>query len=156
MPNPRAWVIPQLAHGIRGEVTVAVSSMVRDSSRLSIPNLAKASLNILEVMMMERYWSHRMAFISTPVMAVVATILTGRFGQLSRWVTILCNMPVEVMAAPKIIAQMMSQMVAVIPIIPEVLTNSLSIGMPVSSWVDPYSVVSEPLISPMVLSSPDI
>ena len=40
------WVIPQVVHGIKTEVTVTASSVVRLNNRLSKPRCLYTSLNI--------------------------------------------------------------------------------------------------------------
>ena len=54
------------------------------------------------------------------------------------------NIPVAVIAAPKSIAQIISQMVPSIPAIPRVATKLFSSGTPVSRFVEPYTTISAP------------
>ena len=55
-------------------------------------------------------------------------------------------MPPAAMAPPKHMAQMMSQMVSIIPAMPRVAMSSLTSALPVSSWVAPKSMVKIPLV----------
>ena len=58
---------------------------------------------------------------------------------------IVSNIPLAVMAPPKHIAQIIKQTVFIIPAMPRVETNELSVSMPVSKEVGPYQTWNRPL-----------
>ena len=58
---------------------------------------------------------------------------------------IVSNIPLDVMAPPKHIAQIINQTVFIIPAMPRVATNELSVSMPVSKEVGPYQTWNRPL-----------
>ena len=99
-------VIPQLFHGTRGDVIVEESSIERLISFPSKPSFSYMSLNMLDVSMMDRYWSATTPFITMPVPTVDATrdtlFLVNGIIRLASW----CSMPLAFMLLPKHIEHM--------------------------------------------------
>ena len=141
-----------------GDVTVALSSMVRLRSFASYPFLIYASLYMLDAMIMLKYWSHMIRLRKMPTNAVLPTIVIGRFGQRSMLYTILSSIFDDDIAAPKIIAQTISQTVLVIPAIPLVETSEFRVSLPVSIFVSQYIIVSNPITVALIVRAfkPDI
>ena len=76
-------------------------------------------------------------FKKIPDMTVADTIPTRfRMNRMNMEVR-LSNIPLAVIAPPKHMAQIISQMVFIMPLIPRVVTRSLSIALPVSIPVLP-------------------
>ena len=108
--------------------------------------------------MMEMYWSAVQIFSVKPENTVEATILARRCIKRIKTEVIVSNMPLAVMAPPKHIAQIISQIVFIIPAIPRVDTKEFNISFPVSNCVEPYNVMNTPLNmdAALMLSAPAI
>ena len=92
---------------------------------------------MLPVRMMEIYWSAVQILRNRPEATVEATSPTVRFIKRINTEVMLPNIPLAVMAPPKHIAQIISQIVFIIPLIPRVETRSFKSGFPVWTWVLP-------------------
>ena len=95
--------------------------------------------------MILRYWSALTMFRKMPVKAVPATMDAVPFTIRIMACMMLSTIRVAVMAAPKIVAHRISQIVPNMPDMPRVATNSSSSGAPVSIPVLPYINIMAPL-----------
>ena len=86
---------------------------------------------------MERYWSLRQMLQNTPVKTVEATKLKQRRMNFMMSFVMLAIMPLLTMTPPKHMAQIISQMVFIMPPMPRVATSSVSIGLEVLICVLP-------------------
>ena len=124
-------VMPQVVHGISTEVTVTESSVVRLSRRLSNPRCLYTSLNISLFRMMAINWSAVQMFKDNPDTTVEATMLVRPRMKCKKIRVMLSSMPLADMAPPKHMAQMISQIVFIIPAIPRVETREFRASLPV-------------------------
>ena len=97
------------------------------------------------VRIMLMYWSAVARLRNSPEPTVDATTLTVLFMNRTNTDVMLPSMPLAVIAPPKHMAQSISQMVFIIPAMPRVATNELSVSMPVSKEVGPYQTWNRPL-----------
>ena len=123
--------MPQVVHGISTEVTVTESSVVRLSRRLSNPRCLYTSLNISLFRMMAMNWSAVQMFKDNPDTTVEATMLVRPRMKCKKIRVMLSSMPLADMAPPKHMAQMISQIVFIIPAIPRVETREFKASLPV-------------------------
>ena len=93
------------------------------------------------------YWSAVVRFINKPVATVEDTKLTHFLVKRMNTEVMLANMPPAVMAPPKHIAQIMSQMVSIMPDMPRLEINSFISAFPASKEVLPNNVFMPPLTS---------
>ena len=100
---------------------------------------------MLDAMMMLKYWSHMIRLRKMHITAVLPTMATAFFVRRNMLKTMLSSIFEAVIAAPKIMAHTMSQMVLIMPAMPLVETSELSISLPVSMLVSPYIIVSKPM-----------
>ena len=87
--------------------------------------------------MIDRYWSAVAILQNNDVPTVEATSEAVPFTKRNTNRIKSCNCPVAVSAPPKVCAQMISQIVGIMPDIPLVCTNSFSTLLPVSISVLP-------------------
>lgn len=83
------------------------------------------------------YWSAVTIFKNKPEHTVDATMPTLRFIKRRNTDVRLSSIPLAVMEPPKHMAQMISQIVFIIPAIPRVATKLFKASLPVSIWVLP-------------------
>ena len=86
---------------------------------------------------MERYWSLRQMLQNTPIKTVEVTKLKQRRMNFMMSFVMLAIMPLPTMTPPKHMAQIISQMVFIMPPMPRVATSSVSIGLEVLICVLP-------------------
>lgn len=103
-------------------------------------------LNMLPVKMMEMYWSAVVRLRNKPEATVEETILTQLLANRVNKDVILSSIPPAVMAPPKHMAQMMSQIVSSIPDMPRVAINSLISALPASKLVLPNKRLMAPFV----------
>ena len=89
------------------------------------------------VRIMLMYWSAVARFRNNPEHTVDATMLAVFFMKRTNREVMLPSMPLAVMAPPKHMAQMMSQMVFIIPAIPRVAISSVYMSLSVCRLVLP-------------------
>ena len=136
-PNTVDCTIPHEFHGISTDVTVEESTTERLNSRSSKPNSLYTPLNRRLDRMMEIYWSEVVALNSMPAPTVAATADVVRRTNRKKSCVRESSMRLPVITPPKHMAQSMSQMVSIIPLMPRVATNSFTAGTPVSMEVEP-------------------
>ena len=90
---------------------------------------------------MHRYWSAMATLSITPVVAVDATSDVRPFTMWMNSRVMPPTIPLAAIVPPKHMAQMMSQMVSVMPAMPRVDTSSVSIWFDVLSVVSPYTLI---------------
>ena len=95
---------------------------------------------------MDIYWSAVVRFINKPDATVDATKLTQRLVKRMNTDVMLSIIPPAVIAPPKHIAHIISQIVSIIPDIPRVAINSLIWAFPASKLVLPKRIDIAPLI----------
>ena len=83
------------------------------------------------------YWSAVQMFRKRPEKTVDMIMPTRRFMKRRKTAVRLSNMPLAVMAPPKHMAQIMSQMVSIMPDMPRVATRLFRASLPVSTLVPP-------------------
>ena len=83
------------------------------------------------------YWSAVTIFKNKPEHTVDATMPTLRFIKRRNTDVRLSSIPLAVMEPPKHMAQMISQIVFIMPAIPRVATKLFNASLPVSIWVLP-------------------
>ena len=83
------------------------------------------------------YWSAVTIFKNKPEHTVDATMPTLRFIKRRNTDVRLSSIPLAVMEPPKHMAQMISQIVFIMPAIPRVATKLFKASLPVSIWVLP-------------------
>lgn len=151
-------VMPQVFQGISGEVTVTASSVVRPSSLPSYPFSSYMSRNMFPVRIMDIYWSAVVMFRNNPEATVEATMLMRVFARRVNTLVMLSSMPPAVIAPPKHIAQMISQIVFIIPDIPLVAIRSLIWLLPASRLVlvERVSIAPLNIVSRLLPVSPAI
>ena len=110
-PSTVDCVIPHEFHGTSTEVTVPPSSSERLISFRGSFNRSKAEPYILLGRMIEMIWSPVVTFRKMLDMHVVATALVRPLMTFSRYSVIDSSMPLRSITPPKLILQMMSQMV---------------------------------------------
>ena len=93
---------------------------------------------------MLRYWSLVVRFRKTPVIAVLPTIVTRLCAIRLIASIMLSSICVAVIAPPNTMAQMISQTVLIIPLIPRVEISALSVFSPVSTDVASYIEIINP------------
>ena len=96
---------------------------------------------------MDIYWSAVVRFINKPDATVDATKLTQRLVKRMNTDVMLSIIPPAVIAPPKHIAHIISQIVSIIPDIPRVLISSLISAFPASKEVLPNKVIIPPFTS---------
>lgn len=84
------------------------------------------------------YWSAVARFRNNPEHTVDATMLAVFFMKRTNREVMLPSMPLAVMAPPKHMAQMMSQMVFIIPAIPRVAISSVNMSLSVCRLVNKH------------------
>ena len=136
-PNTLDCAIAQVFQGTSTDVTVAESSIVRLSNLDSNPCFWYTFLKILPVRIIVKYWSPHTVFKNEPTQTVDATVDTVERANRKKMFVILFIIFVASIDAPKIIAQIISQIVLIIPAIPFVETSLLRASTPVSILVLP-------------------
>ena len=136
-PNTVDCTIPHEFHGISTDVTVEESTTERLNSRSSKPNSLYTPLNRRLDRMMEIYWSEVVALNSMPAPTVAATADVVRRTNRKKSCVRESSMRLPVITPPKHMAQSMSHIVSIIPLMPRVATNSFTAGTPVSMEVEP-------------------
>ena len=86
---------------------------------------------------MDMYWSAVTIFKNKPEHTVDATMPTLRFIKRRNTDVRLSSIPLAVMEPPKHMAQMISQIVFIMPAIPRVATKLFKASLPVLIWVLP-------------------
>lgn len=134
-PKTVDCAIPHEFQGISTDVTVAASSTLRLRSLRSSPLSSYSCLKRLLVRMMDIYWSPVVRLKKIPEHTVELTTLTVRCAMRKNICEMAESIPLPYITPPKHIAQMINQMVSIIPPIPLVATKSLSWAFPVSMAV---------------------
>ena len=131
---PLGWVLPNDGYGAGYGQTETLDGNVANLKAFG----DYARKNGIELAsMIDRYWSARAILQKSDVPTVEATSEAVPFTIRNTKRMRSCNCPVAVNAPPKVCAQMISQIVGIMPSIPLVCTSSLSIGTPVSIFVLP-------------------